>query len=803
MKTKLLLCVLFLITLQSVIYSQNLSSQFAGYSFDNGSLNNTFDPGNGNLTKTGSNATIVAGKDGFANNAISLNGDDLSGSPFNNQPSVPDFSWSFWINTTNNNQTRTIWRNYDGFSNEVNVNMLSSGEIQTQVQIGGLSATNYTSEIDTPNFILDGNWHHIVVVLQKYLIAGNQGRLRVRTYIDGAEEPGLYMDGINYGAIWQAGHVVSVYNYNDGLDEVNFYKDDLTPQDIADLYSQDICVPTNIQALSKTDLSLNLEWSADASVTEWDIAVVEYDQPFNGNATTSGLITTSFMASGLQPETEYNIFIRGVCNGVPSRWRRAIISTEKSSILVDATATGNNDGTSWADAYTNLNTALQNHPESEFWIKSGTYKAGSSGRTTKFNIGLNQKLYGGFNGTEITLSQRDLTNSPTVLSGDFNDDDDNTTLTYTNTTKSENAYNVATVTGAFVVLDGLTFSGGNANGSTTADREGSGLIIQTTTLVKNCIFEFNINTRGGALSIANGANGQIVRIENNVFRNNLAAFAAAFYSPTGRAGTFEFVNNLFYQNETKPSPAGNGLSGVIWFRSANNNFSDNFTFINNTFSDNTYDVQNVNCNVRTNHIGNIRSKFYNNIFWNNTNNSFRAFHAGGGSFFEIDIKNNLDENNFSNISNNIVTSVANTITSNPDFVDVSNANYRLLPTSPAIDYGDNAYLPNDIFNDLSNNLRVFNTNVDLGAFEFNPSLSIDKNGIESKTMHLYPNPASHILNIADTNFDIEYVEIFDILGKSVLSTSDTSIDVSNLKSGIYILKSTTNTNVISKRFVKN
>lgn len=808
MKTRLLIFLLCI--LQATLFSQNLSSQFAGYSFNNGSLNNTFDPGNGNLTKTGANSTLLVGKDGVVNNAISLNGDDLSGAPFNNQPSVPDFSWSFWFNTTTNNVTRTIWRNFDGFSNEVNVNMLSTGKIQTQVQIGGLSATNYTAEIDTPNFILDGNWHHVVVVLQKYLVSGNQGRLRVRTYIDGAEEPGLYMDGINYGAIWQAGHQISVYNYNDGLDEVNFYKDDLTVQDVADLYSQDVCVPTNVLASSKTDLSLNLEWTADASVTEWDIAIVEYGQPFNGTPTTSGLSMTSFIASNLQPDTQYNIFVRGVCNSIPSRWRRAIISTNKSAIRVDVNATGNNDGTSWADAYSDLSVALQNNPNNDFWLKSGTYIAGTSGRNNVFALTANQKVYGGFDGTEVTLQDRSQNTAPTILSGDINGNDDNSILSHTNATRSENAFRILVVNGDNVVLDNLTISGGNADGSTNS---GSAVWVNAANqnlLINKCIIENNSCAAGGVVRALDTSNGTNLTVNNSVFRKNFARFATVYYLRPSNSRTLNFngYNNTYYDNKVLDTSSNLGINMLAWFRNDTGNAANiNATFINSTFSDNSLEGTNNSFDspllsiTRQNIQPNI--KVYNCIFWNNTNNLGLTTvslgrHSGTSYMHPMDIKNSLDQDGFSKY----LSSAQQTLTSNPLFNDSANEDYTLMMTSPAVDFGDNSLLGTNVLEDANGNPRIFNSTVDLGAFEFNSSLSNGDFDMQKEDLKLYPNPTSNILIIDSNNQQIETIEIYDMLGKQILKTNQSDINVSNLKSGIYLLKAKTTLGEVVKRFIK-
>ncbi|MBO5254980.1 MAG: hypothetical protein J6B07_04060, partial [Opitutales bacterium] len=79
---------------------------------------------------------------------------------------------------------------------------------------------------------------------------------------------------------------------------------------------------------------------------------------------------------------------------------------------------GNKDGTSWANAYADVQTAIDkayevataNNP-SEVWIAKGTYKHGSA-MTMKNGVA----IYGGFAGTETSKDQRVAGNN-TILDG--------------------------------------------------------------------------------------------------------------------------------------------------------------------------------------------------------------------------------------------------------------------------------------------------------------------------------------------------------------------------------------------------
>jgi hypothetical protein len=92
-----------------------------------------------------------------------------------------------------------------------------------------------------------------------------------------------------------------------------------------------------------------------------------------------------------------------------------------ATCYVNSAATGTNAGTSWANAYTSLQSALVNYPGCmEIWVARGTYKpTATTDRTIAFNINPGVIVYGGFAGTEATLAVRQLAVNPTILSGDI------------------------------------------------------------------------------------------------------------------------------------------------------------------------------------------------------------------------------------------------------------------------------------------------------------------------------------------------------------------------------------------------
>jgi hypothetical protein len=77
-------------------------------------------------------------------------------------------------------------------------------------------------------------------------------------------------------------------------------------------------------------------------------------------------------------------------------------------IYVRSGATGANDGSSWADAYTSLQSALAVAVSGDqIWVAAGRYTPTTgTDRNASFALKDGVAVYGGFAGTEALLSQR-------------------------------------------------------------------------------------------------------------------------------------------------------------------------------------------------------------------------------------------------------------------------------------------------------------------------------------------------------------------------------------------------------------
>ncbi|HFA49417.1 MAG TPA: hypothetical protein ENJ95_10425 [Bacteroidetes bacterium] len=448
--------------------------------------------------------------------------------------------------------------------------------------------------------------------------------------------------------------------------------------------------PNNLTATNLTLTSADLGWTSGGSgESSWDIEWGSTGFSQGSGTTITGVTSNPYTLSGLNFGTTYDFYVRADCGGGDvSTWAGpfsfSTTCSTAAAIYVDANASGNNDGTSWANAFTNLQDAIDAQCGTlDIWIAAGTYLptappdgASPDNRDKAFHWANDMKIYGGFNGTETTLNQRNAATNVTILSGDFNNDDVVTgmgsTLSFSG--NSENAFHVfvtANLTSA-AVIDGFTIRGGNADSSGTMTYSGQTL--------------YRDQGAGGQLSASN------VTVSNCIFMENNSGNGGAIYNHNASPG---YTNCLFIKNK---ATYGGGMHG----------FNSPATITNCTFSgNNAPNGSAINNNTSSHTIANT-------IFWDNASGVSIRNDNSTPTF-----KNSLVEGSggSSSWNSSFGTDNGNNIDVDPSFVDVANDDFRLNSGSPALDVGDNNSVPSGITTDLANNARIQNTTVDLGAYE--------------------------------------------------------------------------------------
>ncbi|MCQ2225042.1 MAG: carbohydrate-binding protein [Paludibacteraceae bacterium] len=97
-------------------------------------------------------------------------------------------------------------------------------------------------------------------------------------------------------------------------------------------------------------------------------------------------------------------------------------------------------------------------------------------------------------------------------------------------------------------------------------------------------------------------------------------------------------------------------------------------------------------------------------------------------------------------------------------------------------------------------LRIDQDWVDFDWIRFVDANSTGVENVADNRIEIVPNPAiASVMVVA--NGDVQHVEVVNMLGKSVLSTTSATIDVSSLTAGVYLVKATVNEVVVVKRLV--
>ncbi|MBK8271049.1 MAG: right-handed parallel beta-helix repeat-containing protein [Planctomycetes bacterium] len=173
-------------------------------------------------------------------------------------------------------------------------------------------------------------------------------------------------------------------------------------------------------------------------------------------------------------------------------------ASAETVFFVDDSATGAADGSSWTDAFADLQSALDaatSTPGSKvIRVAAGTYRPDVTGlvdpRDATFAMQPDVAILGGYAGDPANPELRDVAAHASVLSGDIGVAGD----------PSDNCYHVVTAVTdpATAILDGFRIRDGRADGA-FPENAGAGMIIlsESSAVVRNCTFRRNIATEGG------------------------------------------------------------------------------------------------------------------------------------------------------------------------------------------------------------------------------------------------------------------------------------------------------------------
>lgn len=395
-------------------------------------------------------------------------------------------------------------------------------------------------------------------------------------------------------------------------------------------------------------------------------------------------------------------------------------------LFVRAAATGQNNGTSWANAFTRLQDALTAANAlcaAEIWVAAGTYYPDEgtgltdNNRNHAFEIKNGVALYGGFAGNETQLSQRNWRTNATILSGDLQKNDGNyQSASFTN--YADNAFNVVITrqTNNSAILDGFEIVQGNANGGGQLNNGGGLHSIGSSMVVSNCTIAYNTASAGGGMLLQNALHV----FSNCIFKSNLSSSSAGAVYITTSSVPF-FYNCIFQANVVRTSGSAQGLGGAIVTQA-----NSNPEFINCTFSGNVASFGGVFYNFQ-----NSRPRIFNSVMWaslsaNNTanaNTSVVSDNTSGISYQHCLVQHlNLAGSNGNLDGTNGQNNPLFTLADNPQLSPASNGILTLARCSPLVNRGNNGFLANST--DLAGNPRFVDGTVDIGAYEVQQTGSI-------------------------------------------------------------------------------
>ena len=505
----------------------------------------------------------------------------------------------------------------------------------------------------------------------------------------------------------------------------------------------------------------------------------------------------------------------------------SIQADDNGIIYVSENGTG--DGSSWSNATNKLQfaSALSSGGGTKVWVKSGIYFGDTTDMEGAFSISPNNRIYGGFEGTEgpdFDLSLRDFDKFPTILDGQG----------VRRVLLQDQAFTSATMP----VWDGFTIQNG-AIGS------GAGVYLNNYVTLNNCVIKNNTASMyGGGVYINSTGGTAHVTLNNCIIADNSASMGGGVCDRVGADYTNCRINNNIASTKGGGIYLYNNTDPVFKNCIINNNTAKNAGGMYARGQFTAYNCDFV-MNLATENIGGVyheerHNKYINCILWGNkadgqpsqmdgiSDFEYCAVQGGveGTEIIDLPAANNGDEPGVFVRFNHPAQGAG---------ADYHNENWSLKSRSICLNAGK-PYTTGLGNTDIAGDPRIQKGRVEIGAYEscasltqmedalyesdtpywfFNRPLTepgyythvlegpdcdsvigltlmvlegVEEDGPStgSGTFAVWPNPTNGLLHIEAE--EALKVELYNLVGQLMISNENTNdIDLSDFEEGIYFL----------------